>query len=200
MTYALLSLAACICAYRMVRSARLLSVTLWLAATSALLAVLIYALGAPEVAVIELSVGAGLVTVLFVFAFSVVGELTLDALTRVPRPLAWGLALAAAGLLAWFLLPLTRTAAAPTETAGFGETLWQARGLDVLVQIVLIFSGVLGVLGLVSEGAPEQPGALAGEKPVFQVPEAPEKPAAVEGTNGNGRHAAEPAVSREVQG
>jgi len=40
-------------------------------------AVLIYLLGAPEVAVIELSVGSGLVTVLFVFAFSITGETTL---------------------------------------------------------------------------------------------------------------------------
>ena len=29
--------------------------------------------------------------------------------------------------------------------------IWQTRGLDVLVQVVLIFSGVLGLLGLLAE-------------------------------------------------
>jgi len=33
----------------------------------------------------------------------------------------------------------------------FAEMLWQQRGLDVLVQIVLIFAGVLGLLGLLAE-------------------------------------------------
>jgi Tfp pilus assembly protein PilV len=39
--------------------------------------------------------------------------------------------------------------------------LWQARGLDVLVQIVLIFAGVLGLLGLLAEAAAplDQPAA-----------------------------------------
>jgi len=32
--------------------------------------------------------------------------------------------------------------------------LWRLRGLDVLVQIVLIFSGVLGLLGLLAEAEP----------------------------------------------
>jgi hypothetical protein len=29
--------------------------------------------------------------------------------------------------------------------------LWQQRGLDVLVQIVLVFAGVMGLLGLLAE-------------------------------------------------
>ena len=33
----------------------------------------------------------------------------------------------------------------------FTNILWSARSLDVLVQIVLIFTGVLGMLGLLSE-------------------------------------------------
>lgn len=56
------------------RARRLLYSALWLAGASALLATIFYQLGAPEVAVIELSVGAGLVTVLFVFAINVAGE------------------------------------------------------------------------------------------------------------------------------
>jgi hypothetical protein len=33
-------------------------------------------------------------------------------------------------------------------------SLWQTRVLDVWIQIVLIFSGVVGVLGLLSEKTP----------------------------------------------
>jgi hypothetical protein len=34
------------------------------------------------------------------------------------------------------------------------SSLWQNRVLDVWIQIALIFSGVMGVLGLLSEQAP----------------------------------------------
>jgi ABC-type amino acid transport system permease subunit len=37
------------------------------------------------------------------------------------------------------------------EKDTFTNILWSARGLDVLVQIVLIFTGVLCMLGLLSE-------------------------------------------------
>ena len=59
-------------------SKRLLVSAIWLAVTSALVALMIYLLGAPQVAVIELSVGAGLVTVLFVFAINISGEEALN--------------------------------------------------------------------------------------------------------------------------
>ena len=51
-----------------------LGLTLWLAAVSALVGLLLYQLGAWEIAVIELSVGAGLVTVLMVFAITMIGD------------------------------------------------------------------------------------------------------------------------------
>jgi NADH:ubiquinone oxidoreductase subunit 6 (subunit J) len=132
------------------RTQRLLNVTIWLAVTSALVALQLYLLGAPEVAVIELSVGAGLVTVLFVFAFSITGEITFDDLTIIPRPLAIVLTLGAIGLLGWFTVPLVQN---PTTGEGvtFARVLWEQRGLDVLAQMVLIFSGVMGLLGLLAD-------------------------------------------------
>ena len=87
-----LVIAAIYCAYQVMNSPRLLNATIWLAFTSAMVAALIYSLGAPYVAVIELSVGAGLVTVLFVFAFSIVGEATIDEMTIITRkaaPVSW---------------------------------------------------------------------------------------------------------------
>jgi NADH:ubiquinone oxidoreductase subunit 6 (subunit J) len=131
----------------------LLFSTLWLALTSALVSLLLYTLGAPAVAVIELSVGAGLVTVLFVFAFSIIGEDTLDMLTIVPRTLVWGLVIAVVFLLGLFILPLVQQTPIANEPT-FSQMLWNQRGLDVLAQIVLIFSGVMGLLGLLVESQP----------------------------------------------
>lgn len=142
--------AGIICAYQVMRAQRLILSTIWLACTSALLATMLYRLGAPQVAVMELSVGAGLVTVLFVFAFSITGEVTHDPTTLVPRPLVWGLSLAIVLLLGWFILPLTDSRS-PIAMDTFRTVLWDQRGLDVMAQIVLIFSGVIGLVGLLSE-------------------------------------------------
>jgi NADH:ubiquinone oxidoreductase subunit 6 (subunit J) len=150
MAYLLLVVAAIVSAFQVMHAQRLMVATLWLALTSALVSILLFLLEAPEVAVIELSVGAGLVTVLFVFAFSIVGEHTFDPKTLVPRPLTWGLILALSFLLGWFLLPVAGASAVPDQQT-FSEVLWQQRGLDVLAQVVLIFAGVLGLMGLLSE-------------------------------------------------
>ncbi|MSP12318.1 MAG: DUF4040 domain-containing protein [Chloroflexi bacterium] len=143
-----------VCAVQAIRATRLLVAALWLAGTSGLLAILLYMLGAHEVAVVELSVGAGLVTVLFVFAIGIAGEEAMDAHGLLPTPLATGLAILPLLLLGWLILPVNSTgylAGFTAGTADFSNVLWQQRGLDVLVQIVLIFAGVVAVLGLLAE-------------------------------------------------
>lgn len=142
------------------RARRLLYSALWLAGASAVLATAFYQLGAPMVAVIELSVGAGLVTVLFVFAINVAGEENLAGPSVVPVWIGGTVVLVAMVLIGALALPMPGAAAAAGEGT-FAETLWQARGLDVLVQIVLIFAGVLGLLGLLAEAAAplDQPAA-----------------------------------------
>jgi len=138
------------CALQAVQSPRLLDATLWLAGVSALVAVVLYATGAWTIAVIELSVGAGLVTVLMVFAITMVGE------TREALVLSRRLWLLFAGVVTLILMIFTAPALqtlqtdAPAANETLAAVLWQARGLDVIVQIVLIFAGVLGVLGLLS--------------------------------------------------
>jgi NADH:ubiquinone oxidoreductase subunit 6 (subunit J) len=144
------------------RARRLLYSALWLAGASATLATVFYQMGAPEVAVIELSVGAGLVTVLFVFAINVAGEEGQLGTPVVPLWAGGTLLLVAAVLIGVLVLPGPVPAAAgPPDN--LAQVLWQARGLDLLVQMVLIFAGVLGLLGLLAEaGAPlDQPVARA---------------------------------------
>jgi len=142
-----------ICAVQAVRSQRLLVSALWLAGASALAALMMYLLGAPEVAVIELSVGAGLVTVLFVFAINIAGEENLPALSIVPKPLAWSLIIATVLLLIWMNLDLMGFNVVIQTPLGsqFHTALWNNRMLDVLLQMAIVFSGVLGVLGLLAE-------------------------------------------------
>lgn len=147
-----------ICALAAIRAHRLLLSALWLAGASALTALMLFLLGAPEVAVIELSVGAGLVTVLFVFAINIAGENAQPLRSLLPKPLAWVLVGAVLVLLGWMTIPnLTAGLSAPVENS-FGATLWGERKLDVWLQVVLIFAGVLGVLGLLAENQPGQAG------------------------------------------
>jgi uncharacterized MnhB-related membrane protein len=147
--YICLVFGAMACAVLAIRATRLLVASLWLAALSALLSVLFYVMGAPRIAVIELSVGVGLVTVLFVFAISIAGEETVDRDALVPRSLAGGLGLLSFLLLSWLTLPLIGVQA-PTSEPSLASLLWEGRALDIWLQVVLIFVSVLGVLGLLS--------------------------------------------------
>lgn len=139
-----------LCAVQAIRADRLILSALWLAGASALISIVFYRMGAPELAVIELSVGAGLVTVLFVFAISIAGDDSLEASSLIPGPLSWGLVIVAVALLAWMCLPALGVRQ-PGSDQPFPVVLWQQRGLDVLMQIVLIFAGIMGILGLLSE-------------------------------------------------
>ncbi len=142
------------CAIQAIRVNRLLISALWLAGCSALVALLLYLIGAPEIAVIELSVGAGLVTVLFVFAINIAGEDPLAVQSIIPRPLAWGLVAAAVLLLGWLALPGFLADGGSAAQPGFAAVLWRDRSLDLMLQIILIFAGVLGVIGLLAESKP----------------------------------------------
>ncbi len=153
--YTLFVLGAIFCAYRAIVSKRILSATIYLACISALVSAIIYMLGAAQLAVMELSVGAGLVTVLLVYAVSVVGDDATDLPSVIPKPLAFGLVGLATCLLGLMVYP-----AIPSQwemgSLNLAISLWQNRVLDVWIQIALIFSGVMGVLGLLSEKNPGQ--------------------------------------------
>ena len=149
--YLILVVGAVICAYRAMTEARILSSTIYLACVSAAVAMMLYLLGAYQVAVIELSVGAGLVTVLLVYAISVVGDDASDPGPVIPRPVAVGLTVLTIVMLGYMASSLPSRAL----TGGFPplvRALWEQRVLDVWVQMVLIFAGVLGILGLLAEG------------------------------------------------
>ena len=99
LTYLVLLAGAVVCAYCAMTAKRMLTSTLFLAGVSAAVATTLYKLGAYQVAVVELSVGAGLVTVLLVYAISVVGDDATDRGSVIPKPNAVVLAAVAVVLL-----------------------------------------------------------------------------------------------------
>ena len=164
------------------RATRLLFSAIWLAGSSVCLSLTLYVLGAHEVAVIELSVGAGLVAVLFVFAIAAAGDDALAAHSLVPRWLAGTVLAAALVLLGWLGLTVV-PGPAPSAEPSFAQVLWQQRSLDVLLQVVIVFAGVMGVLGLLGGSAlaarslatqsPAHELATAGDGHVGSAPVAP---------------------------
>ena len=158
--HVLLLLLAGLCAGMAVRT-RPLHAALWLAALSAVVAILFYRLGAPELAVVELSVGAGLITVLLAFAISMAEDEAMPA-ALVPRPFAWLLVVVAGGALLWLLLPALPAVRQVATDAPFIVQIWDNRALDLALQIVVVLTGVMGVLSLLGETrAPESPAVEA---------------------------------------
>ncbi len=54
-------------------------------------------------------------------------------------------------LLGWLTVPSLLSPALPRGALQFWQALWGERQLDTVLQVVLIFSGVLGSLGLLAE-------------------------------------------------
>jgi uncharacterized MnhB-related membrane protein len=163
MSHLILIVLSVIFAMQAIRASRLLNSALWLAGCSALVSLIFYLMGAIQVAVIELSVGAGLVTILFVFAISIAGESEIESQTVLPKPLIWGLTLLYLTLLGWYLLPASLLGVPAAAEVPLAEMLWETRALDMLVQVVLIFCGVLGLLGILGEAKAPITGNLAEE-------------------------------------
>jgi len=150
LVYGILVGAAIFSAIQSLRADSLLRSAIWLAGVSVLISIVIYLLGAHRVAVIELSVGAGLVTVLFVFAISVAGGEGIGERSLIPKPLAWSLIIFSGLLLIYFVLPIKASISTVSETS-LATVFWQDRSLDLLVQVALIYSGALGLVGILAE-------------------------------------------------
>ncbi len=137
----------------MVRS--LIKSAIGLASASVILTLLMFKLSAPLAAVFELSICAGLITVVFVSTISltqplVPGENQDEGRRHRNRNLLLPvlLVLAAIGLALW-KLPIT-TLLPPPEAVGADvrSVLWNERQLDLLGQVIILLTGVFGVVVL----------------------------------------------------
>lgn len=155
MIYAVLVVGMIGCAVFAMRATRLLEAALWLAGVSAMTAIILYQLGAFMMAVIELSLSVGLITILLVFAISMSGADSPDQ--PVWRWLNIPLMIIALGLVIGLAIPSLLPQTTPLESS-FKVIFWDLRQADVLVQIALIFAGAVGILGLLAEPSPHTTG------------------------------------------
>lgn len=155
MEFVVLGVGILFCAILAISSRRLIISAIWLALTSALVSILLFLLGAPHLAAIELSVGAGLVTVLFVFAINISGDEAIENLSILPKPYAWGSIGLAIVLALFIILKMLGIVQFLPDITLKSSIDWDARYLDMLLQVALIFSGVLGVIGILAPGKDE---------------------------------------------
>jgi len=132
----------------------LLRAAIALALTSALLAVVMYALGAPIAAVLELSVCAGLISVVFVSVISLTHRRPFQYYTelrkkRLSRFWPLPIVLIALGIgLSFIHAPIQLALPVPGAEGDVRVVMWNLRQLDLFGQILIILAGVIGVLVL----------------------------------------------------
>jgi len=141
-------------------ASNLLKSAIALAFASAILTVVMFMLGAPLAAVFELSVCAGLITVVFISAISMTRPRTKEenivkARERRKRfiylPFLLVFVFAALTLAAWKSVDLGTVLKPGLSELKLQDVLWNRRQLDILGQIIIILTGVFGIAVLFKE-------------------------------------------------
>ncbi len=132
-----------------------------LALTSVVLTLLLFHMGAPLAAVFELSVCAGLITVLFFSTIGMTRPLD-EAGRRVERKTlskrfhpAFAVC-AVVGVLLWGSGYVLEIAPPQGDSPAVRDVLWGVRQLDLVGQILVMFVGVFGVVVLFKERKKEE--------------------------------------------
>jgi NADH-quinone oxidoreductase subunit J len=146
--------------------AQILRAVIGLAAVSVLLTVLMFEMGAPLAGVFELSVCAGLITVVFVSTISLTRPYVKkqDGVARTFRFHPFILFVASVGALLWigsYGLDVTPQVAEAPEDAS--QVLWSLRRLDLLGQAIVMLAGVFGVVVLFKHRGEPQDGREEGQ-------------------------------------
>jgi NADH-quinone oxidoreductase subunit J len=122
-----------------------------LAVASLLLGIVFFRMGAPYAGVFEISVVAGLITVLFILTIALTrsgDEVRESRLANIVFPIVFVVFLAIDALVMRGLMGKVPALASGAETGSFGEVLWKGRTLDLVGQIAVILAGVFAVLAL----------------------------------------------------
>ncbi len=142
-----------------IMTSTLLFSAIGLALTSVVLTILIFSMGSSLAAVFELSVCAGLISVLFISAISLTEAASPKRLLELAKEKAaryrlLPLAIIVLAALAYFVRP-EFDAIKVSMASGIDDArliLWGNRQLDILGQIIILICGVFGVLILFKEG------------------------------------------------
>jgi NADH-quinone oxidoreductase subunit J len=122
-----------------------------LAVASLLLGIIFFRMNAPYAGVFEISVVAGLITVLFILTIALTktgDEVRESKLVNVVFPIVFVAFLVIDALVMQGLLGKVPALASGAETGSFGDALWRGRTLDLVGQIAVILAGVFAVLAL----------------------------------------------------
>ena len=140
-----------------VMAARIMWAAIALAATSAVLTILMFRLDAPLAAVFELSVCAGLIPAIFISTISLTRRLTPENLAQRKReklrqyallPL---LIILAAVVLVRSHLALDFPPPPPAQETDVRNVLWNLRHIDLVGQIVVLMGAAFAVVVLLKE-------------------------------------------------
>jgi NADH-quinone oxidoreductase subunit J len=126
-----------------------------LGVASLLLGIIFFRMNAPYAGVFEISVVAGLITVLFILTITLVhkgDEVRESRLANWVFPLFFVVFVVIDALVMKSLLGKIPALASGAETGTFGEVLWKGRTLDLVGQIAVILAGVFAVLALFRKG------------------------------------------------
>ena len=144
-------------AFLTVMTRSLLRSALGLAATSAVLAIVMYRLNSPLAAVFELSVCAGLISALFFCTISITHPLTpqkTQEYMRIRIARYWYLPVImviAIIVLSFMTIKMDLKLPVPVTDIDVRQVLWQTRQLDIVGQIIILLSGVFGIVILLKE-------------------------------------------------
>ncbi len=122
-----------------------------LAVSSLLLGIVFFKMNAPYAGVFEISVVAGLITVLFILTIALTragDEVRESRLANGVFLLVFVAFVAVDALVMKSLLGKVPALAAAAESGTFGEVLWKGRTFDLVGQIAVILAGVFAVLAL----------------------------------------------------
>ena len=129
----------------------LLKSAISLAVASLLLGIIFFRMNAPYAGVFEISVVAGLITVLFILtiALTTAGEDVKESrLVNWVFPLVFVAFIVIDALVMKSLLGKVPALASSAEAGSFGNVLWKGRTFDLVGQIAVILAGVFSVLAL----------------------------------------------------
>jgi|WetSurMetagenome_2_1015567.scaffolds.fasta_scaffold326231_2 NADH-quinone oxidoreductase subunit J len=137
----------------------LLYVAVSLATISGVLALVLFLFGANIAGVFELSVCAGLITVLFIATVSLTKDSDQKVETRLPAYFVPLVILIFVGIDYFIIQWVTHSLPAsvvPRPSGTFQRVFWELRSADMLGQIGLIGAGVFGILALFRVTAKEK--------------------------------------------
>ena len=147
-----------IAALMVVFSSRLLLAAISLAATSIMLTLLMFKLNSPIAAVFELSICAGLITVIFITTISFVKPVAQEDLIetrnkRIKKYAALPIILIIVGVVTSYVIkPLVLALPAIVQEKNVANVLWNLRQVDLLGQAIILLVGVFGIVVLFKEG------------------------------------------------